>query len=31
MARTIILAIKMSNNSGLVSLADKEEEAGHFA
>lgn len=31
MERTIILAIKMSNNSGLNSITDKEEEAGRFA
>jgi hypothetical protein len=31
MGRTIILSIKMSNNSGLNSIADKEEEAGCFA
>lgn len=31
MGRTIILTIKMSNNSGLDSMADKEEEAERFA
>ncbi len=31
MESTIILPIKMSNNSGLNSIADKEEEAGRFA
>ena len=31
MGRTIVPSIKMSNNSGLNSIADKEDEAGRFA
>ena len=31
MESTIIPPTKMSNNSGLNSIADKEEEAGRFA